>query len=504
MIGTLALLAACGPSLPAGGERPDIVLISVDTLRADHLGAYGYTAQATSPFLDSLAARGVRFANARAPSPWTLPSHTTMLSGLLPHEHLVVDDEVRINPATPMLQERLRAEGYATLGVVSTLYVSRKFGFDRGFDTFDDFGLKTEKQNLSGSVDAKDVFDRGLEALAELEDGQPAFLFLHVYDAHYSYDAPFPWNLRFDRLPRRGDARYKKYFYFFDNPLEADQLVHQIAQYDEEIRYIDHQIERLAGAFAEAGREAIFVITSDHGEEFFERGSWGHAHTLYPEQLHVPLIIAGPGLPEGVVVEGGVGTQDIAPTIAALAGVEGLGSGISLAPYLSGVTPPVRPLICDTSRFSTNRIGLYEDGLRLDWDLKNKKVALYADPLEEYDVASDRPDDVARLKQALTEQLGAPWQLQQGRLRTEGVALSEGARERPIVRADQEPLSFAVVPVDADVYVHGRGPWRAAGGALPGSDDPIVYIGPGAESVELSAADRARLRALGYVQEDEE
>ena len=488
------------PALPAGGSRPDIVLVSVDTLRADHLGAYGYTDRPTSPFLDELAAKGTRFAHARSPSPWTLPTHTTMFTGLLPTSHLVVDDDQKVALDTAWLPQELRNQGYATCGAVATMYVSRKFGFERGFDDFYDFEIDTERKNLRGQVDAEDVIDRGLDCVEQRGADQPTFLFLHFYDVHYPYEAPGDWEELFDRPGNDDDLKYKNYFKYFKDPPSADQLAHQVAQYDEEIAYVDAQLRRLYDSYRD--REVLFVVTSDHGEEFMERGSWGHAHTLYPEQLHVPLIVAGPGVKTQVVDEA-VGTHDIAPTLAALAGEPMAGDGISLlGSLLSGEALPSRAFLSDTSRFKTNRVGLWEDGLRLDWNLKERKVELYADAAEVTDVAEQRADDVARLQGRVTDLLGAPWHADQGVLKSEGVILSEGAIVRRPVRVGEEGLDFVVVPADAKVEHGTAGPWRAAGGPHPVDGDAVAYSGQkGGEAVTMSEEEREALRALGYVQE---
>ncbi len=486
-------------ALPAGGDRPDIVLVSVDTLRADHLGSYGYTERPTSPFLDELAARGTRFEHARSPSPWTLPTHTTLFTGLLPTTHLVVDDDQKVDLDTAWLPQQLRSQGYVTCGAVATMYVSRKFGFERGFDVFDDFGIDNERKNLRGEVDAQEVVDAGLDCVEEQGAGRPTFLFLHLYDVHYPYAAPGDWDELFDRAGTDDDARYRNYFKYFKEPLEAAQLAHQVAQYDEEIAYVDAQLRRLHDSFRD--RDVLFLVTADHGEEFFERGSWGHAHTLYPEQLRVPLLVTGPGVKTQVISET-VGTHDIAPTLSALAGKPMAGDGISLLASLVGdEVLPGRAFVSDTSRFKTNRVGLWEDGLRLDWDLKARKVELFADEAEAIDLSEDRPEDVARLQKRLTEELGTPWHADEGVLKSEGVVLADGAIVKRPVRVEEAGLDFVVVPADAMVE-HSQGRWRAAGGPHPTEGDPVRYEGrTGGVAVEMSDDERAALEALGYVQE---
>lgn len=466
-------------ALPPGGERPDIVLISIDTLRADHLGAWGYE-RPTSPNLDALAARGTRFAMARSPSPWTLPSHTTMLTGLLPLEHGVVDD--RSANHSPMVQSRLQEAGYATAGFVTSIFVGRRYGFDTGFDDFTDFGVRTKKSNLERTPNAERLVNKALDWLQERE-GESAFVFLHLYDVHYPYDAPDGFDRQFDRPSRDEELTYKKYFHYLKHPLSPEQMEHQKAQYDEEIAYVDQQLGRLIEAYGE--REVIFIVTADHGEEFGERGSWGHGHTLGPEQLHVPLIISGAG-PAGVV-ETAVGLQDIAPTLAELGGVEALGSGMSLVPALSGEPLPERAFVCDTSRFSTNRLGVYEAGDRVDWDLSQDLRVLTSDPGELLPV-----QDPVREQELLSHAfalLGSPWSAQEPVSISRGVALIDGALSSEGVG------DFAVVPSDAMV-----GEWSVR--TPPPADAGVAYRGLLEGGVDLSPEERQALEALGYIQGD--
>ncbi|NOY25234.1 MAG: sulfatase [Oligoflexia bacterium] len=519
----LPMLLACSRGdrpLPAGSTQPDIVLVSIDTLRADHLSAYGYD-RPTSPFLDELAAAGTRFEHARSASPWTLPAHTTMFTGQLPWTHRVVEDAYRVDPATPVLPSLLSAAGYRTGGFVSTLYVSSLFGFQRGFDHFDDFGIHTEKANLGGKVTIDRVIDKALDWWSRQPAGKPVFLFLHTYDVHYNYDPPEPFASRFDRPPAKGDQKYKNYYYFKKHKVSDAQLAHQVAQYDESIAWVDSQLRRLDQRLRAGGRTVRWVVTGDHGEEFGERGSWGHAHTLYAEQLHVPLIIAerqpdgGSTLPVGRIVADTVGTQDIAPTIAGwvsqAAGLQA--DGIDLAPIIQGAAAPDRAFPAETTRFETNRAGLYEDGLRLEWDLKSGSAELFepaTDPKETHDLAAARPLDVARLQADLIALAGRPWTAkiagtvsssQSGRI------LMNGARKHQrVVVGDR----FQVLPFDAPVRFQApgaqvQGPWQAQGGTLPGADAPLSWsaASSGPTGVSMDQATRDALKALGYMQSPE-
>jgi arylsulfatase A-like enzyme len=516
----IALLAGClgsgGSKLPSGSEqKADIVLVSIDTLRADHLSCYGYGRE-TSPFIDSLAASGVRFEWARSSSPWTLPSHTTMLTGQLPSTHRVVDDGLRLNAATPVLPERLGEVGFRTAGFVSTLYVSKIFGFDRGFSHFVDFDLHTEKKNLSGTVDAEHVIDAALDWWSDQKDGEPVFLFLHFYDVHYNYAPPPPYDTLFDRASNKDDRRYSNYFRFKKNPLSEEEFEHQIAQYDEEIRYVDDQLKRIADAAAASGRKIRWVITSDHGEEFGERGTWGHAHTLYSEQLRIPLVLSGDGIPKSTVSTGWAASHDLAPTIAAMAGADGLeADGIDLSGFYSGKPLPSRPFLAETTRFKTNRLSLLEDGFRLEWDLKTSKSELFqpmSDPLELNDL-SNEPGSKARIKalQSSAESLlGDNWEvLQPGELRFRKSYILKDGRKSAKLRAEPGDR-FLLLPYDGQLRFSPDGSEDVAGpfsvGKLAPSDgDPVRLIDHrSGDEVELDEATRKMLEQLGYMQSDDE
>jgi arylsulfatase A-like enzyme len=506
---SLIALAGCtpGPVAPGDPAIPDVVLVSIDTLRADHLGSYGYE-RPTSPFMDRLAAEGLRWEHARAPSPWTLPSHVTMLSGLLPHHHLAVEDDIGIAPGIALLAESMKAGGFSTAGFTSTLFVSRKYGFERGFDHFDDGGIETSKQNLAGDVTATDVVDQALKWLRRREAGEPVFLFLHFYDTHYAYDPPPPYDTMFDRAPTGSDPKYRKYHHYLEHPLTEAQLAHQVAQYDEAIRYVDSELERLHGAMAEGGRRATWLITADHGEEFGERGSWGHAHTLYPEQLRVPLILSGERLSTRGVAAQVVGLEDIAPTLATLSGAQlpaADGRPLDLDPAAEPL--PGRRFLAETSRFATQRVGLWQDGARLDIDLAADARELYLtanDPQERYDQLLDLPHphvEALALEAQLWRALGEPWeQRQAGRVRAgKGTLVRDG---RPVAGAQEIPAGerFAVFPLDSEIS-HSADPTRyRAGETLPGPEAPLAFHGRRGEAVWLSPEERARLEALGYIQ----
>jgi arylsulfatase A-like enzyme len=501
--------------LPAGDPtHPDVILLSIDTLRADHLGSYGYSFD-TSPYLDSLAAKGTRFASTWAPAPWTLPSHTTMLTGLLPIHHGTIEDNLPVSPDVHLIQSAFHDAGYLTAGVTSTLFVSKKFGFDRGFDFFYDFGISDPHINNLSTVNAENVFAEATDWVQKQPAGKPMFLFLHVYDVHYSYNAPAPWNEKFDRAnePDR-DAKYREYNFYLEKPLPAAQMAHQVASYDEEIAYVDDEVRGFLERWQASGRKVYFAVTGDHGEEFDERGSWGHGHTLYPEQLHVPWIVVGPGVKTQVVSQR-VGTEDIAPTLAGLAGVEfapedGVNRATELRAGPRSDGAHVAAEYADTSRKDENRIRWHSDPYDVFVDLKTGKTEVcdvVKDPRCET-LFSD-PAIAARAEKGLEAFLGDPWLASaDGTVKVLRGAVYSGKGAPMHELAVHAGTRFTVLPGDATVTFVAAdgtesGPFQPLGGAVPAAGDPLRFNGTAiGTGIELSASEAEMLKLIGYTQPD--
>jgi arylsulfatase A-like enzyme len=291
------------------GRARGVVVISIDTLRRDHVGAYGY-ARPTTPRLDALARDGLLAEDAVSTSSWTLPAHLSLLTSLDPGAHGGVDMEHGFNGRSPTLAETLRGAGYATHAVTSHLYVSAVYGLDRGFDHLD----------FHQDRKATDVADRAIDALDRLGD-RPFFLFLHFYDPHWHYDPPPSTRALFER-PYRGDVTgLWQDFSKRARVTEAD-VQHLLDLYDGEIRYVDDEVGRVLDHLKARGldRSTLVAVTSDHGEEFQEHGSWEHQKTLYEEVVRVPLVLRGPGVAprrDGAQVS----LLDLAPTVLAWAGL---------------------------------------------------------------------------------------------------------------------------------------------------------------------------------------
>lgn len=322
------VLVSCRPSTP---RHPNVLLISIDSLRGDHVGVNGY-ARPTTPRLDELAAEGAVFLRAHAPAPWTLPSHVTLLTSLPPAAHRVVRRNRKLTAKATTLAEVLKAEGYATAAFVSGALLRSAYGYDQGFDLYDDSAWT---MRLRPGPSARDPSTTGPEAVrlagewitrtCAADRTRPFFAFVHLWDVHYDYDPPPPYDTMFDP-DYAGDLDASN---FENNPalrpgMDPRDLAHLVALYDGEIRFTDEWIGRLLDRLAALGlaEDTIVVVTADHGDEFLEHGHLGHIKTLFEELLRIPLIVRYPRrVSPGQRLAEQVRLEDVAPTILGLAGV---------------------------------------------------------------------------------------------------------------------------------------------------------------------------------------
>ena len=331
-----------GPAPATARDRPDLVLIVIDTLRADHLGSEGY-GRPTSPNIDRLAAQGTRFANAFAPSSWTRPSIASLFTSRAPSEHGAVTVDRPLPAALPTLAESLRDAGYQTLGVSANfVHVSRDAGMARGFASWHAFSKpasESDAELLWSAVDARgrqvtrrapragEVNREILKRIPAVRE-RPLFLYAHYMEPHSPYSPPEAQRLAFARKTSASRP-----------PVVTDETLLDLASrgatlgaaerrwlvdlYDAEIASVDAAI----GALLEAldargiGSNAVVLVTSDHGEELGEHGGWFHAQTLHAESLRVPLVVTGPGVPRGASRSEPVDLLDVPTTLLALAGV---------------------------------------------------------------------------------------------------------------------------------------------------------------------------------------
>ena len=316
--------SGCGYfELPAARN---VVLISIDSLRADHLSAYGYRRQ-TSPNIDALAAEGVLVETAVSTTSWTLPSHASMLTGLYPQMHAVRTGRQRISSEAVLLSERLQANGFSTYGLVSGPYLGSKFGFAQGFDIYDDKTI--HYRNVTSShqgVTSPKLHRRLIEILDGLDPQNPFFLFVHYWDVHYDYTPPPPYDTLFDS---EYDGPVTGENFIFDDAVAPDMaardLQHVIALYDGEIALTDHYLGELFSELRQRGLydDTLVVLTSDHGDEFFDHGEKGHGKNLYGSTLNIPLIFKLPGgRKAGRKLKGPVSLVDLPPTVLDAVGAE--------------------------------------------------------------------------------------------------------------------------------------------------------------------------------------
>jgi arylsulfatase A-like enzyme len=272
-------------------KRLNIVLVVVDTLRADHLEVYGYE-RPTAPNLVTFAQQSVIFDRAYSHAPWTKPSLATLLTSLPPKDHGVAQWEDRLPKDIPTLAEFLSRQGYRTEAYVSHHALLPRFSqLDRGFDVYDTSSVENG-ESAHNIISAEKVSDSAIEALQRLES--PFFLWLHYFDPHEKY-LPHP---------------------------EHDFGSRDIDLYDAEIAHTDKQLQRVLKVLSQSSRydDTVVVITADHGEEFFDHGSQFHGRTLFDEVLRVPLIVRAPGLEPGRV-DRTLGLIDVAPTLLEMVGL---------------------------------------------------------------------------------------------------------------------------------------------------------------------------------------
>lgn len=416
----LALAAFPAPAAlpsPASNAAPNLLLISVDTLRADHCSAYGYSRD-TTPHLRALASEGARFDVAYAPASSTGPTHASVFTGLHPIAHGVIKNGVPLAAHFETLAERLAARGYQTAGVVSSFVLSAQFGYGQGFSFYqDEFDVTTSsmQQDTWQGHQVGGAFDRRADATTRLaarwlwesrDSRRPFFLFVHYFDPHAPYQPP-------DRVLRR-----------FVSGRDGDELSRVVRRYDAEIVYVDEEIGRLLEIVERQGLsdDTIVIVTSDHGEGLMQHAWMHHGLQLYEEQVRVPLVVRWPGhIAKGRVLAEPVVLVDLSPSVLELLGVPADAaafSGRSLAPALLEGAPldPKRPVFLfrrhyDPQILKRVRVEGERHGIRVGrWKLigggsegEDELYDLATDPGERTDRRREAPEQARELAAQLED-----------------------------------------------------------------------------------------------------
>jgi arylsulfatase A-like enzyme len=427
----LALVAATGCS----AQHPNILLIVADTARADRFSCDGY-ARPTTPRIDALGRDGAVYLQARTPAPWTLPAHASLFTGLEPRFHGADSGHLKLDDDLPALAARLRDAGYRTQAYVANPWVGKEYGFDRGFDTFDEVwrGVHgTEGEMGAGLIVEK--IGRWLDWRAGNADARakPFFVFVNLFEPHLPYNPPEEERARF--LAPGGDPARVERMRRFKNPDEVKAILGLLtlddadravlsSLYDGEIAYVDRRIGEIADGLRTRGLldDTVVAVTSDHGEMLGEHGLYDHKLGLYEPVLRIPLVLHYPRrVHAGQRIAAPVMLQDLYPTLLGLAGVaapvqarplpgvqgfpEAPARGTCADPMVAEVAPPrdFLPVLlqidphADVAHLGAGIAAVLCGGLKLI-DGSDGRRALYdldADPGETNDRAAALPAKVA-------------------------------------------------------------------------------------------------------------
>lgn len=427
-------------SLPAPtAGQPNVLLIVLDTVRADRLSLYGYSRD-TTPFLARLGQESTVFTQAISTSSWTMPSHASLFTGLYPNQHGAHGDRLDTQDAT--LAEVFAAQGYRTAGfTANTVMTQRRTGLNRGFQHYDDlfsslmdaasrttFGRRLARfaprfghYDEPGRKNAAVINRSFLAWLDSRGAGRPFFVFLNYFDAHAPYLPPRDFAARFSAQP---DALVTRRPFdgwaYSGEPVEAAVREMESDAYDASLAYLDAQLQRLFEQLQARGLadNTLLVITSDHGESIFEHGALGHSINLYREALHIPLLLRWPGkVPAGLRDARPVDLTAVPATLLDLAGIPAAWPSASLAPFQpQSPGPAARPLSelahnPDAPKHWPNQNGWLKSLVTDRWHLilhQSGRAELFdwqADPKELHDLARDRHLVVEQLTAKLTSRL---------------------------------------------------------------------------------------------------
>lgn len=409
------------PRIEPKSDAPNalnVLLIGVDTLRADHLSAFGYE-RGTTPVLTALAEEGVRFAGTRSQAPWTLPSFSSILTSLYPSAHGAGrgghDEWEPIDPTTLALPEVLQRNGYETAGIVANGLISPRYGLDQGFDSY-------------RAAWAMESVDRDAPRVAEwvsTHTRSPWFMFWHIMDPHLPYETGEEHRAEFTdetydgqfagdepSVPFRTlDPRPGRRWYAHEGPPPLPELTEADAQfvsdyYDAEIAEVDAAIGRVLDAVRESGQwnRTIVALVADHGEGLADHGHYHHGYTLFDDQVHIPMIVRIPGAHVGETVDRPVAAIDLAPTLLGALGIPAPESFQGVDRLASDAPKDDHFFVEYPTYDSSAQKAWIEGRFKYLHDPLFHTEALYdfvADPGEKSDVAGEHPEVVARARKAL-------------------------------------------------------------------------------------------------------
>lgn len=445
--GEVALWANPLVTKPARKTVPNILIYTIDTLRADHASLNGY-ARETTPFLKRLGAAGVIFEDCQAQATWTKSSIASLMTSLYAFTHGIVSDADTIPDGASTFAEQLRHNGYTTASIVSTPFVGKATGLDRGFDYLLEYPVVLRELMKADRATDSTALNKVVFPWLERHRDEPFFLYAHSTDPHAPYDPPQPFESKFAN-PGETAAFEHQYSLFRTNHeygggavinramcekagVNPDRFVHQaIDRYDGEISHNDASLEQLAGKLKQLGilENTLIIVLSDHGEEFWDHGWTAHGHTVYQELTHAVLLMWNPGLlPKPRRISEPVQLIDVMPTVLDLLSLKTptVAEGQSLAPLLRGETFKRRGLVM-SSRFAAVRPeGLVPENAADDFAITDahwkfiyrnkaakagvKKVELYdrrVDRAEHHDISAEHPREVESFVAALGQWIEA-------------------------------------------------------------------------------------------------
>lgn len=426
LLACVSLSAGCGDAEGVVEGRQDgrrnLLLVTIDTMRADHVGAYGYPID-TTPVLDDMARRGVLFEDVYAPMPQTLPAHATIMTGLDPRQHFALENSFSVNQRLDTLAEMLGAQGYATAAYIGALVLAKGTGMGQGFDVYDQ-PISGIEQQLPGPAEreADETTERALVWADEADPERPFFLWIHYYDPHFVHVAPRRYRREVPPLRVRDEVVAPLFEALgYGDP---EMLMRVWHGYAAEVRFSDVQLGRLVDGLEQRGlmQDTVIAVVGDHGEGLYQHRDQGHGLHLWEEQVRVPFVLVHPdGEQAGTRVAGPVMLRDVLPTLLRMTlGKKGDGNGDARGLDLwslvaEGRSLPERPVFLEQPHHAqevlkSRLLDEYAPGYQTAVLLGRQKLLRFPDGSQKlFDLEQDALElqDQAASQPESTERLGA-------------------------------------------------------------------------------------------------